>query len=154
MKPIFSWGICATVFLTMTAALGHDNATGAVKQRMDHMKDVARQTKLLVGLMNGTQAFDAQQVRNAALHLGELGGTALTDLFPENSLEMPTEARPEIWSNWEQFSKIANELSLQAHALADASDDTSSPETLKSVFDRLAGTCKSCHQDFRIETDG
>ena len=62
-----------------------------------------------------------------------------------------TEAKPEVWSNWADFSKRMNEFAKNAALLAaqvkeKGSDD---PELAEKVVDALS--CKSCHDVYRKE---
>lgn len=144
-------GLC---LFAAAGAMAHESATGMIKQRMDFMKGVATTTKSLAGFVSGTQPYDAGQVQVLANELAAFGGKTLTDQFPDGSLEAPTEASPEIWSDWQRFSQLAEELTGAAQAIALAAEIQDSPDQLKPLFVRVGETCKSCHQEFRIDQDG
>ena len=142
------------VLLGSTAALAHQGATGIVKERMDQMGGIAKAMKAMGAMFKGEATYDAEQVRTLATEIAASGGTNLSVLFPENSLKHPSEARPEIWNDWDQFTKLAEEMQATAVALANGAanptDGSAGPKPA-DLFGDLAATCKSCHQDFRIK---
>jgi cytochrome c556 len=111
-----------------TVTLAHDKATGVVKERMVLMKNLGKSMKALSQMMRGREPYDAAKVKALAKELADHGSTTLTKLFPEGSLDKPTEARPEIWQDWDKFTALANQLTDYAKALEQAADnDTSMP---------------------------
>lgn len=169
MKPTL---IAAAALLSTAAiAFAHSGATGVVKERMDQMGMIAKSMKTIGEMMKGKTAYDASVVQAEASMIASHGGETLTKLFPEGSTKHPSEAVPEIWTDWERFEAIAMDLSRYATALSDGagndreatggglssggltssgSGDTDlasmSPDDL---FLKVAGTCSACHKDFR-----
>lgn len=114
----------ATVASMVAAtALAHGGATGVVKQRMDAMGAIRGAMKVLTPMMQGKATYDAEVVEQQAKVIGAHGGAALTELFPEGSLDMPTEARAEIWENWSDFQSLAAQMSLYSEGLARAAEN-------------------------------
>lgn len=105
------------------AALAHGGATGVVKERMDAMGEMGDVMKSLSSIMRGDKDYDAAAVRSGAEVIQSHSGEALTKLFPEHSIEGPSEAKPEIWSNWQEFEALANQLDLFAAALDEAAEN-------------------------------
>ncbi|WP_269585434.1 c-type cytochrome [Roseibium sp. Sym1] len=105
------------------AALAHGGATGIVKERMDAMDAMGDVMKSLTTIMRGETDYDAETVRKGAGVIRSHSGEALTKLFPEHSIEGPSEAKPEIWSNWQEFETLADQLDLFAAALGKAADN-------------------------------
>lgn len=103
--------------LCAAAALAHGGATGIVAERMEGMMMLGEQTKLLSEHFNGTTVLDTPDLAGAAKMIAGHSGAAITDKFPENSLDAPSEARAEIWENWEIFLQFADELKLLAAEL-------------------------------------
>ena len=101
----------------------HENATGVVKERMGLMKGLGKSMKALARMIRGGDPYDADKVKVLAKQLGDHGSITLTKLFPEGSLQKPTEARLEIWENWERFSALAEQLTDYAKALEEAADN-------------------------------
>lgn len=130
-------------------AWAHSGATGIVKERMQLMKDIASDTKALGLAFRGKTPYDPAEIAAAAERIAEHAGTRLTALFPDGSNDHPSEASSEIWSDWERFTEIADDLRISAQRLA---DEASSGQTATApLFGDVARTCKACHQDFRID---
>lgn len=113
----------AVVSLGTLGALAHGGASGVVKERMDLMETVGKAMKSLTDMMRGKQDYDADRVRAAARQIADHGGESLTKLFPENSLDGPTEALPVIWTEWDRFAALADQLTAYATALEAAADN-------------------------------
>lgn len=123
----------------------HSGAKGIVKERMDSMKSIGAQMKKLGAIVKDPQLFDASQVQNSAKIL-QGHAEKIPELFPKGSNEKPSEARVEIWSDWDKFVSIANDLVKSAVEL-----QTVSADNFKPVFLKAAQTCKGCHQEYRIK---
>jgi cytochrome c556 len=88
---------------------------------------------------------------NMAVHLQAIALTAQIALKAFEPKVVGGEAKPEVWSNWTDFSKRMNEFaknSLEAAAMAKnkAYDD---PALSAKIVDALP--CKSCHDTYRKE---
>lgn len=162
--------ISVTALAALTAgAFAHGGATGIVKQRMDGMTTISDATKTLASMMRGAQPYDADAVSEAAGIIRSHAGDALTDLFPEGSLNHPSEAKPVIWTDWSEFEALATRLADVATGLEMAagnglSGDSASagglagltPEQMSDrppdvIFKALAQTCSDCHGKFRVK---
>ena len=153
-----SW-IVALVLCLAAAGLSslvsaHSGAKGVVKERMDHMGSIAASMKAMGKMFKGAEPFDPDKIRKLSASVSQHGGDAMLSLFPEETLQPPSDARPEIWANWTRFSELAHALKSTASALSDGADNTrgqdldGSPEKL---FKAVARTCKACHKDYRAE---
>ena len=156
--------------ITATVALSHSGATGIVKERMDGMKTMTDGLKQLVPMIKKEVPYDPQAVREVAALLQTHAGQNMLDLFPEGSLQTPTEARPEIWTNWDDFSRQAMRLSVMAQGLALSADTGLSapgPTTVTGlttpqeigalpvpvVLNAIGENCLACHTDYRTKTE-
>ena len=105
------------------SVFAHGGATGVVKERMDGMGVMKEAMKVLTPMMRGQVEYDAAVVRERAEAISHHAGEALTRLFPEGSLDAPSEAKPEIWQDWAAFSAMADQLRVTAVGLAEASEN-------------------------------
>lgn len=112
----------ALVISGVAAAVAHGGATGIVKERMDAMGVMGKVMKSLSAMMRGETKYDAGAVRKGAQAIEVHSGEALTKLFPKDSIMGPSEAKPEIWSNWQEFVDLSGQLKLFAAALGEAAD--------------------------------
>lgn len=102
------------------AALAHTGATGVVLERMNGMTAMRDMVAELAAMMQGTAPYDAFMVSEGASVIASHAGETMLSLFPENSLEGVTYAKPEIWSDWQDFAALAGELKTYAGALSEA----------------------------------
>lgn len=123
-----------TFFLvaTTTAALSHSGATGVVKQRMDAMSEMGKTIKDLAAMMRGEKVYKAKAVKTGAALIGKHSGDAMTGLFPKGSRHGPSEAREEIWTNWNEFEDLSNRLEIFAAGLSDAASNGLMADAAKS----------------------
>ena len=137
-----------------TGVVAHKGATGVVKERMDQMGTIAKSMKAMGAMFKGADPYDAATVEELSRKIAGFGGDRLIAVFPEGSLDHPSEARPEVWSNWARFAELAQGMEVAAINLAEGAGndrDAGSPTSSDALFRELAATCKSCHQDFRIK---
>lgn len=108
---------------TIAAAFAHSGATGIVKQRMDAMGKMAKAMEALTSIMRGDVAYDAQKVKENASVIKAHSGNAISSLFPEGSLNKPSVAKAEIWSDWDVFVELSDRLELYAAGLEQAAEN-------------------------------
>ena len=137
-----------SVLLFGTAAIAHEEATGVVKERMDLMDTQKDAMKVLGGMAKGKVPFDAAKAA-AAAHEIEKTSTKIPDLFPEGTGGHPSEAKPEVWTQWDEFTADAEALTKAATALKVALEGEA-PEW-KAKFKGVIDACKTCHKTFRAE---
>ncbi|SEM80802.1 c-type cytochrome [Palleronia pelagia] len=105
---------------TTVAALAHSGATGIVKERMDGMKAMGDAVKSVAPMMRGEMEYDADTMRAAARTFQQHAGEAMTELFPEGSGGMPSEAKDAVWEDWDAFADLADRLAVYAEGLEGA----------------------------------
>jgi cytochrome c556 len=108
-------------------ALAHTGASGVVLERMNGMTAMKDSVVQLAPMMQGTVPYDAFIVAEGASVIASHGGQTMLSLFPEGSLEGVNYAKPEIWTEWQQFSALAEDLKTYADALAEAAPNGLEP---------------------------
>ena len=132
--------LVVTVSMTATLAIAHSGATGIVKERMDGMAAMQKAVKSITPIMRGQTAYDADAVRSFAAAVEMHSGEAMTKLFPEGSGGMPSVAKPNIWSDWEGFEKLAMDLEIMGRALGQAADNGLAMAPTESSGSTMMGT--------------
>ena len=127
-------------------ALSHDHATGVVRERMELMEGMAKRMKTMRGRIERKRELasvltDAKAVAASAAHV--------THLFPPGSTQRPTDARPEIWTNWPDFERIAKALETESAKLAAMKGDDAG--ALDTQFRAVSQTCGNCHELYRVK---
>jgi len=142
-RPIW---ITLTVIFGLTMTVAAMTATEAIKEREEMMEGIRDEMKTLGAIAKKEQPFDAEVVHASAATIAEnLKRSA--ELFPEGSDQgdVPTEAKPEIWTNRDQF----NELLAAAHQAAVDMQSVTTAEEFPPALGKLGNGCKSCHDLFR-----
>lgn len=158
--------IAMAVLGCATAVLAHEAATGIVKERMDGMVVLSKTMKTLLAETQSDTPNPAV-FKDAAKALQDHAGQTMTDRFPEGSLDHPSEAKAEIWQNWQRFSTLADQLDLTAQGLALAAGNPISVKPVAAkdnrmlmdfatmgpdqVFTLLGQNCVACHKEFRAK---
>ena len=122
-------------------------ATEAIKQRQAEMEGVRDGMKTLGAMAKKEQPFDAEAVQaNAAKIAGHLEQSAA--LFPEGSDagDVQTWAKPEIWTDRENFDTILE----STHQAAVDLQSVTEAEAFPPALGKLGNGCKSCHDLYRL----
>ena len=140
---------CVVAALTLSlssppAALAHKGAIGIVKERMDKFEASEKATKRIKqALSRGDTAVVMAEAEFLVSWASEMDS-----YFPENSNQSPSEAKDEIWLQWDDFVGAIQSFDQAAQALIDAAA-TKDPRAMGSAFKEMTKSCKSCHQQFR-----
>lgn len=110
-----------------TMAVAHTGASGVALERMNGMTAMRDTVAELAPMMQGAVPYDAFIVSEGANVIASHAGETMLSLFPEGSLEGVTYAKPEIWSNWQDFAALAEEMKLYAEALSEAAPNELEP---------------------------
>ncbi|MEQ9635980.1 MAG: cytochrome c [Devosia marina] len=113
---------CGILLIGAISALGHNGATGIVGERMMGMMMLSEQVKALAPIASSPGQGDEETVIAAAEMIAMHAGPAMTDLFPPDSIEPPSEAKPAIWARWEEFSQLADQLGMLGEELGQAGE--------------------------------
>ena len=171
-----SWILVGAMALGFASvAIAHEKATGVVKERMEKMERYEELIERIFAMIHGELTYDAEVVRRAALEIREGAGKHMTELFPAGSNEPPSEARSEIWSDFETFEHYAVMLESWSAELVTKADQPPRGNLPKSWEDaemgpsmmqgggmmrqsgsvfaawHVAAACNACHSGFRRE---
>jgi cytochrome c556 len=145
--------LLALSLMTAFSVTAHESATGIVKQRMDAMEVMSKQSKLLARIFKGKNDFSREQIVNATDSYLEHGLT-MFDLFPdtpESRDQSVSEALPTIWQEPERFKQLSELMVERALSLKEAALSNLSIKVQEKKFLDVARTCKQCHKRYRQE---
>lgn len=138
-------GIAAA--LTATAALAHtDIDDPQVQARMHVMMLIADDMKVLGAIAKGQSAFETEVVSAKAASLAE-HARDIEALFKAQVDHPKSEAKDNIWSDWNGFRSKAADMEFAAFGLGGAY----SKEDFATAFREVAKTCSACHEDYRLQ---
>lgn len=100
--------------------------------------------KVLGGMAGGQVAYDAAAAEAAKAAL-VAAAASIPVVFEPNTTDAASEAKPDVWTNWDDFAAKAKVLNDAAVAL-----DVSSVEAIGAGMGALGGACKACHTTYRM----
>jgi cytochrome c556 len=145
MKWFFS-SVAVVALVAVTAvSSAHEGATGVAKDRMDLMQGMSKDMKEITRRVNANR--DLTAIGDIATHIHD-AAPHIAGLFPVGSGTGITDAKPEIWQDWNGFEAKAQKLAAESAALA-ATASSGDPKAIGTQFTALIHACTGCHTDFR-----
>ncbi len=124
-----------------SAAADHADA---IDYRQHIMNSLNEQAGALGEILSGAVPDD-----NVLAHLDALALIASTALKAFEPKVPGGEAKPEVWSNWADFSQRMTEFAQGTAAMAKLAHEKGKDAGLAKVMDALS--CKKCHDTYRRE---
>ena len=142
-----SFKLIILVSLTISSvAFAHSGVKDKnVKERMMVMKEMAGNTKIIGQMLKGKTLFDANQVKLALERLSALS-LETPKVFTINATDPKSEATPNIWDEFDEFTKLSKDLAETSIVLANSVEN---PEDLRPALKRISSGCKACHSRYR-----
>jgi cytochrome c556 len=149
------WAMLAVCLLAFTPgavpAGEHDHTKlppGPIRDRHELMESIGEEAQAINDSFNmGVEGMDTGIIQRQAQAIS-LNAARITALFPKGSTNPNSRALPAIWTNWDKFEQLAKQLEDQAMKLSNAAG-SQTDENFKEKADKMFGTCKSCHDQFR-----
>ncbi len=127
-----------------TVAIASDAADPTVKARQDLMVSISGATKTLGDMAQGNVPFDVAAAEAAKAALVTASGEIAARFEPQ-ATDPKSKAKPEIWTNWDDFVAKAGALNAAATAA-----DVSSAAAIGASMGAIGGTCRNCHTSYRM----
>jgi len=119
----------------------------AIKYRKAAFSLTAAHFGRIGAMAQGKVPFDAKLAADNAELVATLSHLPWA-AFGEGTDQGDTKAKPEIWKQSAKFKELADKFQQEAGKLASAAKSGKEAD-VKTAFTATAGTCKSCHDDFR-----
>ena len=116
-----------------------------VKERMMLMKEMANNTKTIGQMLKGRTPFDANEAKLALERLASLS-LETPKVFKINASDPKSEARPAIWDEFDEFTRLSKDLAETSLVLAGSID---SIDDLRPALKGVSSGCKACHRQYR-----
>jgi cytochrome c556 len=138
------------VAIVVTISATAMTSTEAITQRQKEMEGIRAGMMALAAIAKKEQPFDADIVRANATKIADHLARA-EKLFPDgsNQGEIRTWAKPEIWSDRDNFDGLMK----SAHGAAVALQSVTDAEAFGPALGKLGYGCKSCHDTYRLPKD-
>lgn len=121
-------------------------AAFAETPREELMEDIGGVMKTLGQMAKGEVAYDAAAAEAAKATLIEKAGMIPTTFEAPPAEGEETEAKAEIWTNWDDFVGKAGALKAAAEGM-----DVASAEAIGAGMGTVGGACKDCHTTYRAQ---
>jgi cytochrome c556 len=135
--------------VSLTASAQFAKPEDAIKYRKAAFTVMGAHFGRLGAMAQGKVPFDAKAAADNAdvvAHLAKLPWAA----FGEGTDAGETKAKAEIWKQSAKFKEAADKLQAESTKLVAAAQG-GKEDAFKAAFTATAGTCKSCHDDFRAK---
>lgn len=146
MKKLIFPALAASLFASVAMA----DPMATITARQEWYKSLGAVMKPMSEL---AKAYDAEAVKAEAAKLEAALAVDTSGFYPEgtSATEFPgkTRAKPEIWANMDDVAakgKAMGEAAAELIAVAIAGDEAA----FGPAFGKLGGTCKACHDSYRI----
>jgi cytochrome c556 len=149
-KSKLNMGVVSALLLCFFFA--HSTSAGELERALDYRQGVMNvlswNMKAMGAMMKGKKPYDAAAF---ARHADDLSKAASLDViagFPADSDQGETDARPDIWLDFEDFTQKMEDLRSASQALskvAAGGDKAAMGEALS----KTGKTCKACHDSYK-----
>ena len=146
-KIILSLLAIGAASMSLTAAAQFAKPEDAVKYRKATFTVTGAHFGRMGAMAQGKVPFDAKLAAENAEIVADMAKLPW-QAFGEGTETADTKAKPEIWKQNAKFKELADKLQTESVKLA-AAAKTGKEDAFKAAFTATAGTCKSCHDDFR-----
>ena len=135
------------IFVTISSiAYAHSGVKDKnVKERMMVMKAMADNTKIIGQMLKGKTSFDENEAKLALERLSSLS-LKTPKVFEVNATDPKSEAKPAIWDEFDEFTKLSQDLAEATEVLAGS---VSTINDLRPALKRVSSGCKACHSKYR-----
>ncbi len=107
------------------------------------MKTIGGNVKILGDMAGGKADYDAAAAEAAKAAI-VAAAADISVKFETSSTDPDSKAKPEIWTNWDDFVAKGQGLADAINAL-----DASSLDGVKAGMGAVGGACKDCHSTYR-----
>ena len=147
--PIFKILFCLSVmFSTLIGSLAsaHEGVKNKdVLARMVLMSNMASNMKVIGKMARNPAEFDRKRAEEALLEIARLSEQT-PDAFKKEANDPKSEAKAEIWTDFDNFKKLSENLMVDAKSLAGS---VKISQNLRPALIKLSKSCKGCHSKFR-----
>ncbi len=141
MKRILAAPLLALALLPL-GSLADDQ--DVIDYRRNIMETLDAQVSALGMIMSGAIPDD-----NVVAHIDIIAQTAATALKAFEPKVEGGDSKPEVWSDWADFSVRMNEFAERTAAMAKTAHEKGKDEALLQAVDALS--CKQCHDVYRVK---
>ncbi len=142
--------IALPVFCFAATAFAQVKPEKVIHYRQSVMTLIGWNFSTLGAMVKGKIAFDAKQFSKHTGRLAFLAPQVLEGFTKGSDKGAETDAKPEIWTDFDDFQAKLNDLVNETKALDEIakSDDEAK---MKDQFKKTADACKACHDKYKAD---
>lgn len=144
MTRSFRRAVLSMALLAGVASVAHADDKDVIDYRQHIMKSLNAQSAILGQIVSGAVPED-----NLVQHLDVLALLASTALKSFEPKVPGGDAKPEVWSDWPDFTKRMQEFAKKTAEASKIAHTQGGQAALSNMLDGL--NCKSCHDHYRAE---
>ena len=149
MKSLFvATAAAATLLASLPAAAQFQKPEDAVKYRKAAFTVMATHFSRIGALVQGRMPYDGAAAAMNADIAKELSTLPFAGFVEGTAGTEKGQPKASVWTERAKFDAAAKKMQEELGKLAIAAK-ANNPDTLKTAFGAAAGTCKSCHDEFR-----
>lgn len=139
-----------SLLIASQAALAQNKPEDIIRYRKSAYTVLLWNWMPLNAMVRGRIPFDAAEFARRADRVAAIA-PQLLEGFPEGSgTGANTEAKPEIWTNFADFTTKMKDFERESAALASVAKG-GDEAAMKEQFAKVGGTCKACHDQYKAE---
>jgi cytochrome c556 len=131
-------------------------ATAVAQMKPDVVIEYRRSVMTMIGwnfgpmgsMVKGKIPFDAKEFALHAERVAFLAPQALEGFAKGSDKGGETDAKPEIWTHFDDFKSKLNDLIEQSKTMSDIAR-TGDEAKIRDQFKKLGGACKACHDKYK-----
>lgn len=133
------------------AAVSHfDDKEPLQSARQSYFTLLAMNFGPIGAMVKGEAPWDEEKLTRYAQDLDNLGELDVLRFFAEGSDKGTTRAKPEIWSDMEDFSARFADLGEAADQLEDVVEQSAGDrKAVAEAFGEVGKACKACHDEYK-----
>ena len=154
MKKLFQIGVIGVLSLGigMTALADGKNPSkmDAIEYRQAVFEVIVWNFRPLGAMVKGKIPFEAKVFAEKAANVAFLSKMPLEGFVPGTD-KGDTDAKANIWDNWEDFKSKMTSLQEETAKLAEVAKTATKVEEVKEQFGKTVKVCKGCHEDYKAD---
>lgn len=147
MKKYLTMTVAAAALFTSVSAFSGDAEDKAIEYRKQVFSVMKWHFAPMAEMIKGKVEFNAAEFERRAGLVASLSQMPLEG-FIAGTDSGDTDAKAEIWQQWDKFEGGMDKLKNNTAALAEAAKG-SDMDAIKTAFGEVGKTCKGCHDNFR-----
>ena len=138
-------------FCALSAAIPAVNAGAledAVEYRQAAMNVFSWNLGHMAAMVKGEAPFDKAAFAQYAHDLSTAASLRVLDGFPDDSVSDESDAKDEIWLDWQDFEAKYGEMQEKVNALSKTAEG-GDESAMTAAFKEAGASCKACHKAYK-----